>query len=145
MIIPYFDYGDILFMSTNLPEIKKMNKLHIRGIQICLKTQGKIEEIELYKLANISNLSNRRIVHIRNFMYKNKNKCDIKPEKSIITRENSGPTFNVSKPNSEVYKRNVFYSGSIEWNNLDSTERNINDFNAFKRLQKAWLINTYKD
>ena len=145
MIIPYFDYGDILFMSTNLPEIKKMNKLHIRGIRICLKTQGKIEEIELYKLANISNLSNRRIVHIRNFMYKNKNKCDIKPENCIITRENSGPTFNVSKPNSEVYKRNVFYSGSIEWNNLDSTERNINDFNAFKRLQKAWLINTYKD
>ena len=83
-------------------------------------------------------------VHVRNFMFKNKNKCETRPENFIVTRENSGPTFNVSKPNSEAYKRNVYYAGSIEWNNLDAEHRMVNEFVTFKRIQKAWLMNTYK-
>ena len=51
-------------------------------------------------------------------MFRNKDKCESKPENAIVTRENSGPTFKVSKPNNEVYKRTVFYSGAIEWNKL---------------------------
>ena len=77
-------------------------------------------------------------------MFKNKNKCDIKPENFIVTRENSGTTFKVSKPNSEVYKRNVYYSGSIEWNNLDAENRMVDDCVTFRNIQKAWLTNTYK-
>ena len=48
MILPYFDYGDIIFMSTNIPEIRKFNKFHIRGLRICFKTHGKIDDTEIY-------------------------------------------------------------------------------------------------
>ena len=44
MILPYFDYGDIIYMSSNSPEIKKLDKNHIRGIRIGYKIQGKIED-----------------------------------------------------------------------------------------------------
>ena len=41
-------------------------------------------------------------------MFKNKNKCEAKPENCIATRENSGPTFNVSKPNIVKYIREMY-------------------------------------
>ena len=40
-------------------------------------------------------------------MFRNKNKCEIKHDNIIMTRENSGPSFKVLKPNSEV--KNVYF------------------------------------
>ena len=107
-------------ISFEIPEIRKMDKNHIRGLRIGLKIQGKIEDNDLFNFANISNLENRRKVHLRNCMYRNKEKCIIKDEKLITTRCNSGPTFRVTKPNNEMFKRNVYYAGAIEWNSLDA-------------------------
>ena len=132
MILPYFDYGDIFYMSTNYPEIRKLDKNHIRGLSIGFKIQGKIEDNDLFNLANISNLSNRRKVHLRNVMYRNKKKCNIREEESIVTRSSSGPTFNVTKPNCETFKRNVYYIGANEWNSLDADVRNLEHFYQFK-------------
>ena len=145
MIIPYFDYGDIIFMSSNIPELKRLGKYHIRGLRICQKTQGKIEEKDLYKECKISNLENRRTVHLRNFMFKNKKKCIESQENIIVTRENAGPKFNVLKPNCESYKRNVYYAGAIEWNGLAAERRNVKNIQDFKRFEKSWLLNTYLD
>ena len=145
MILPYFDYGDIIYMASNIPEIRKLDKNHIRGLRISFKTQGKIDNNELFRLANISNLENRRKVHLRNFMYRNKKKCIIKDDTTIVTRGNSGPTFKVTKPNCEAFKRNVYYTGAIEWNNLDADIRKLEHLYQFKRIQKSWLINTYMD
>ena len=47
MILPYFDYGDICYMSSNILEVKKLNNHHIRGLRICFRIQGKIEEKDL--------------------------------------------------------------------------------------------------
>ena len=145
MILPYLDYGDIFYMSATFPEIKKLDKNHIRGLRIGFKIQGKIDDVDLFNLANISNLSNRRKVHLRNFMYKNKKKCTIKEENRIVTRSNSGPTFNVKKPNCETFKRNVYYIGANEWNSLDADVRNLEHYYQFKRIQKSWLLKTYLD
>ena len=105
-------------MYSNITEIRKLDNQHIRGKRICFKIQGKIDNVELYNLANVSDLLSRGKIHLRNVMFRNKDKCEPKPENAIVTRENSGPTFKVSKPNNEVYKRTVFYSGAIEWNKL---------------------------
>ena len=147
MILPYFDYGDICYMSSKIQEVKKINNHHIRGLRICFKIQGKIEENDLLKMGKISNLKNRRIVHLRNYMFKNKSNCidNTTNENMISTRENSGPKFKVTKPNCESYKRNVLYNGAIDWNSLESVKRNIKNYHEFKRMQKSWLLNTYRD
>ena len=44
MIIPHFDYGDIIYMSLNIPEIRKMDNNHIRGLRIGFEIQGKIDD-----------------------------------------------------------------------------------------------------
>ena len=143
MILPYYDYGDIIYMETNCTEIRKLDKNHIRGLRIGYKIQGKIEDKDLYKMANISNLGNRRKVHLRSFMYRNRKKCINTEDNIIVTRGNSGPMFEVKKPNSEAFKRNIYYAGAVEWNNLDADVRKLEHFYQFKRIQKSWLLNTY--
>ena len=84
-------------MESKCTEISKLDKNHIRGLRISFKIQGKFEKNDLFNMANISNLKNRRIVHLRNFMFRNKNKCIIKEEGTIVTRCNSGPTLKLKK------------------------------------------------
>ena len=73
-------------------------------------------------------------MHLRNYMFKNKDKCTTKHDNLITTRENSGPTFEVIKPNCESYKRNVHYTGAVEWNSLNAEIRNLKDYHMFKRM-----------
>ena len=143
MILPYFDYADVVYMYSNNPDLAKLDRAHLRGLRISLKIQGKMDDIEIFNLGTISSLKNRRIVHSRNFMYKNKEKCVIKND-GIITRANEGPLFNIVKPNCESVKRSVYYGGASDWNNLDSSIRNLENIFLFKRKQKSWLLNTYK-
>ena len=51
--------------------------------------------------------------------------------------------FEVTKPNNDIIKKSVIYSGALDWNSLDSETRNIKEFVHFKRLQKAWMVNSY--
>ena len=133
-------------MSSNIPELKKkLGKYHIRGLRICLKTQGKIDDKDLFKECTISNLDNRRKVHLRNVMYENKNKCIDQKDDIIVTRENSGPKFSILKPNCESYKRNVYYAGAVDWNSLEADRRNIKNYQEFKRVQNSWLLNSNLD
>ena len=56
------------------------------------------------------------------------NKCKyVKVSHSINTRLNDGPVFEVPKPNNDVIKKSVIYSGALDWNSLDSYVRNIKE------------------
>ena len=145
MILPYFDYGDVMYMFANNNKLEKLDRLHKRGLKISQRITTHIEEDELLNCCNISNLSNRRMVHLRNFMFNRKHLC--KPvviEEEYCTRSKDGPIFNIEKPNCEAYKRSICYSGCKEWNNVDPDIRNLNNIFEFKRHQKSWLLNTYK-
>ena len=145
MILPYFDYSDVVFMFSNFSLLSKLDRLHLRGLKISKCTNTGINENDLLTLCNISNLENRRIVHLRNFLFNKKHLC-ISTENMndrIITRSISGPTFNINKPNCEAYKRSICYSGMLNWNSLDPEIRKIDNIILFKRHQKSWLLNTY--
>ena len=150
MILPYFDYGDVVFMFSSESMLKKLDRLHLRGLRISENINNSFPKDDLLELCNISSLCNRRLVHLRNFMFNRKHLCENQPNiqndslSQICTRSKAGPTFNIVKPNCELYKRSICYSGCLEWNNLDSTSRNIENVFEFKKNQKTWLINTYK-
>ena len=102
MVIPYFDYADVIYMYSNNPDIKKLDRAHIRGLRICLRIQGEMTDVNIFNRGNISSLNNRRIVHSRNFMYKNKNVC-VKEVQGIVTRAKEGPLLNIIRPNCEAF------------------------------------------
>ena len=107
-----------------------------------------MKDNELLVKCNLSNLNLRRQVHLRNFMFKmkeNENHLVTNEEVNISTRLHDGPVFKVTHPNSEPIKRSVLYAGALEWNNLDSDIRNMDDLIKFKRIQKSWMLKTFSD
>ena len=141
MLIPFFDYCDIVFMFSGGKELSKLDRHHHRGLRICTNSYGKIDELELYNKCKISDLDTRKRVHLRNYMFKNKDFCI--EDDNINTRLHDGPVFNVTHPNSESIKRGVMYAGALEWNDLDADVRNIEEFSTFKKIQKSWMINSF--
>ena len=148
MIMPFFDYCDIVYMYSGQNDLQKLNRHHIRGMKICLYGGFMLDECELYAKCNLSELNVRRQVHLRNYMFKLKNINDNMVDNSnsnMNTRLHDGPVFKVTHPNSEPIKRSVMYAGALEWNNLDSDIRNIDDIVKFKRIQKSWMLKTFLD
>ena len=65
---------------------------------------------------------------------------DIKP---VNTRSRDAPLFNVKFANTNAYKRSVQHNGAVEWNNLASDVRNVDQYLSFKINQLKWLHSTY--
>ena len=142
MVLPYFDYCDVVFMFSKASELDKLDRLHKRGMRISLTNGYNFNENELFNLCKISSLDTRRHVHLRNYMFNNKSKY-VKGNHLVNTRMHDGPVFDVPKPNSDVIKKGVIYSGALDWNNLDAEIRNIKDLVQFKRTQKYWMLGAY--
>ena len=148
MLMPFFDYCDIIYMYSGQNELQKLNRQHVRGMKISLNEGYLMDEDELYIKCNLSKLENRRKVHLRNFMFKIQSiESNLMNTDDVIvnTRLHDGPVFKVTHPNSKPIKRSVMYSGALEWNNLESDIRNIKEVDTFKRKQKIWMLNTFID
>ena len=44
MILPFYDYCDIIYMFSNNPELRKMDRQHLRVMRICLDNGFNMEE-----------------------------------------------------------------------------------------------------
>ena len=69
MTLPYFDYGDILFMNTLEKSLDKLDRLQEMALKGCLKTGLDMPIDMLLSSTNDAKLGTRRIAHLLNFMY----------------------------------------------------------------------------
>ena len=130
-------------MFSGVKELRKLDRHNYRGKRICINNSLNIDDTELHNLCNVSDLETGRTVRLRNYMFKNNKNCIIN-DNNINTRLHDGPVFKVIRPNSEPIKRCVKYAGALEWNNLDADVSNIDENIQFKRIQKAWMLNSFK-
>ena len=72
-ILPYFDYGDILYMGTNQQTISKLQKLQNRALRLCLNETPYSSIAYLHKSTKTDHLAHRRNSHLLNFAYQRKN------------------------------------------------------------------------
>ena len=70
MILPYFDYGDILFSKSSKKLLDKLDRLQRRALRVCLRADSDMPENVLLKNATIAPLEKRRYTDLMNFMYK---------------------------------------------------------------------------
>ena len=140
MILPYFDYGDILFINSPNKLLGKLDKLQKRAIKLCLRPGEHIPEDMLLRSANVAKLSKRRDSHLLNFMYKKKTSIELLDIKDVNTRARAAPLFKTIIPKYEKYKNSVLYSGAVRWNSLPVNVRNIDSFESFKTLQKKNMM-----
>ena len=136
MIIPYFDYGDVLYANSNVEGLDKLQRLQNRCLKICKGFDRRFNTNELHRITKCPKLSARREAHINNFMFKRAGRPDLVDNRDIRTRAHDSLLFKVKIPNNETYKRSIEYSGAVKWNALPAEERGVEIFQEFKRRQK---------
>ena len=141
MIIPYFDYGDVIYNSAGQEGLDKLQRLQNRCLKICKGFNKRFDTKDLHVITKIPMLASRRSAHINNFMYNRLRIQSLVDKRDIRTRAHDAPVFKVEIPNVETYKRSVRYAGALQWNNLSKETRNITTFKAFKENQKAVMKN----
>ena len=139
MILPYFDYGDIIYMNSNQDGLDKLQRLQNRCLKICKRLDRRHETKDLHVITRCPMLSDRRTAHINNFMYKRLVREHHVDDRDIRTRAHDAPLFRLEVPKLEAYKRSVKYSGASQWNSLPAEVRNIDNFKQFKAMQKNFL------
>ena len=142
MILPVLEYGDIAYDLGDKKSLDKLQTLQNRALRICINSNVHISRIQLHKDCKLAKLEVRRIVHLRMFMYKQKNNDLIIDRRIINTRAHDAPIFQTKRPQNEKYKRNIYYNGAIKWNSLSIDDRNILEYNVFKSKQKEWMLLT---
>ena len=140
MILPYFDYGDILFSNSTKKLLDKLDRLQIRALKLCLRLDGNAPDNVLLNSAGIAKLNIRREAHLLNYMYKKKECIELLDIKNVNTRARTAPLFKTIIPGCEKYKHSVLYKGTISWNSLPAIIRNIDSYDSFKTVQKRNML-----
>ena len=140
MLLPYFDYSDIIFHKANSSDLSKLQRLQNRCLRLCLGFDRLYSTDKAHKAALVPFLEDRRKAHLLNFMYLRQNRKDLLNTREIRTRANDAPLFHVTIPKCEAFKRCVGYHGAIEWNNLPPAARNVNPYLVFKFHRKKDML-----
>ena len=140
MLLPYFDYADVIFCKVNKRDLDKLQKLQNRCLRICKGVDRRFNMHRVHVQSNVPYLNDRRKAHVCNFMYGRKGNKALLNTREIRTRAHDAPVFDVPIPRCEAFKRSVCYQGSSEWNNLPTITRNIDTFIAFKHKQKLNML-----
>ena len=140
MILPILEYGDVVYDGANQKLLNDLQTAQNRILRICAQRNQYTPTILLHQLCNINKLKDRRHLHLSLYMYKQQDNLDIVNTRDVRTRAHDALLFITVKPNNEKYKRNVYYKGALTWNNLPVNERNIDNYEKFKNVQKKKLL-----
>ena len=141
MILPFFDYADVIYDRANTTKLDKLQRLQNKCLKICLGQDRRYSTNRAHKEAKVPFLKERRTSHILNFMYKRKSdKPQLLDNREIRTRAHDAPLYRVKIPRCEAFKRSVGYFGAEAWNALSPKIRNTNSYLEFKRDQKRKLL-----
>ena len=69
MILPYFDYADVIFHRANVKETGMLQILQNKCLRICLSKDRRFSKSGSHKLADTAFLKDRREAHVNNFMF----------------------------------------------------------------------------
>ena len=114
MVLPYFDYTDVVVSNASAFLLGKLQSLQKRCMRICLNVQDRNNVNDLHNRAGVAKLGDRSEMHVNNFMYRELGRNGHLVEKkrsNIQTRAKAAPCFIVPKPNNETFKRGLHFFG----------------------------------
>ena len=117
MILPYFDYGDVIYGTASQEGLEKLQRLQSKCLKICKGYNVRFDTDELHTQTKTPLLGLRRETHLNNFMYGMLSNDDFINRRDIRTRTHPARLFKVKTPNLTAYKRSVEYAGYVQWNN----------------------------
>ena len=142
MVLPHADYGDIFYDIANKNVLEKLQVIQNKSLRRCLGRGYMYPTVLTQQEAKISKLHPRRLMHLCNFMFKQKGDLNIVNQRDVRTRAHDALLFTTVKPKNETCKKSVLYRGAMLWNSLSVEVRSIKDFEEFKLNRKKWLCST---
>ena len=139
MILPYFDYGYVVYGAAGAAGLGKLQRLQNRGLKISKGFDRRFNTDRLHSNDSITKcqkLKARREEHLNIFMYGKLGCPELRDGRNIRTRAHDAPLFKVKVPKIESYKWAVEYRGSVQWNELPVKTRLMNNLASFKNHQK---------
>ena len=143
MVLPFFDYLDILIDSGPKKYIDRLQALQFRGIKIIYQYYFNDRRIKnsdeafLHKELKLSYLKIRRIRHLLQMMYnlvqRRPDMLDLR-DKGICLRSSQNVNFKEEKLNSEIYVKGPNVRGSVLWKKLPPSIQKANTTEEFNRL-----------
>ena len=140
MILPYFDYCDIVYAKACADDIDKLQRVQNKCLKTCLSLHNLHGTDDVHRQASSARLAPRRNAHLCNFMFTRKKREDLLDIREINTRQHDSPSFTVPFPHLELFKRSVKYNGAITWNNLPKKLKQMDNLNVFKFTQKKIMF-----
>ena len=143
MILPYFDYCDVIYNSACKNDLDKLQRLQNKCLKTCLNMHNLTETKAVHSSAKSAFLEPRRKAHLCNFMFKRQCREELIDDRDINTRLHDAPVFHVNFPIKETFKRSVLYSGAVLWNELPTNLRSMDNFSVFKAHQTREMNESY--
>ena len=84
MLLPFFDYADVIFHKANTKEVGKLQILQNKCLRICLGKDRRFSTNGAHKLAKVPFLKDRRTAHVNNSAFKLKQKSTMLLPLSLI-------------------------------------------------------------
>ena len=140
MILPYFDYCDIIYHTACASDLDKLHRLQNKCLKTCLGLNRLHETKAVLSMAKCAYLGSRRSAHVCNFMFKRLNRNSLLDLRDIPTCQHDAPLFTIMHPNNEAFKRSVQFAGSTIWNELPVDTRLIDNYHVFKMQQKKLML-----
>ena len=149
MVLPFFDYLDIIIDSGPKKYIDKLQALQFRGIKIiyqyCIDGRRIKNEDEnlLHKELRLSFLVHRRRRHVLHMMYKLK---DTNPDmldtryKGCELRSSTKINFKEIKLNSDIYVKSPYVRGCYLWKQLPLNVQTAKSLKEFDRILSDDLL-----
>ena len=144
---PHLDYCSIIWGSTKQSNIQILLRLQRRACRIILGEQYTTLSDAL-KQINSLNIEQRICLQKAKFMYRVSNKSvpsyiiDMFNYNSIRPshlRSSNEKDFIIPKPNSELFKRSMSYSGAKIWNSIPNNIRECKNIKSFIFNYNKWI------
>ena len=138
-VLPYFDYGDVLYDGTIYTQTNKLQRLQNRALKICLKLPPRSSTAQIHLTAEVNYLADRRNTHLLKYAYKKCEVADNRLEHRRATRAQDAPLLKYVHAKKAIAKRSVEFKAERAWNALPPEKRSFDTYEAFSKDQKLVL------
>ena len=91
MLLPYFDYADVIYHRSNSGDLDKLQRLQNRCLCICIGYDRYFSSDRAHKLSKVPFLKDRQASHELNFMFNRKSNVALLNRREIRTRAHDAP------------------------------------------------------
>ena len=141
LILPHFDYCDVVWGNINKGLADRIQKLQNRAARVITSSNYDIRSVDILKRLNWDNLSIRRYKHKAITMFKIMHGKSPKYLQGQFEKDTVGnlyslrnSEFKLLPPRTDALKNSSKYSGAVLWNNLPLHIRSSHSLASFRRL-----------